>query len=60
MLGWPHGDSWHFDQSPFSTTIMLQTAEKGGKFEHTLPIRKGKVNGKAGYLTVSRCIIKPL
>ena len=53
MLGWPHGDSWHFDQSPFSTTIMLQTAEKGGQFEHTLPIEKGKVNGKVGYLTVS-------
>ena len=40
---WAH--AWHFDESPFSTTIMLQTAEDGGHFEHTLPIRAGRGGG---------------
>jgi len=36
----PGGNAnWHFDESHFSTTIMLQTAETGGEFEKTLPIR---------------------
>lgn len=42
-LGWAH--AWHFDESPFSTTIMLQTAKNGGHFEHTLPIRGGRGGG---------------
>ncbi len=44
FLGWAH--NWHFDESPFSTTIMLQTAQNGGDFEHTLPIRGGRGGGK--------------
>ena len=43
FLGWAH--AWHFDESPFSTTIMLQTAREGGHFEHTLPIRGGRGGG---------------
>ena len=43
FLEWAH--NWHFDESQFSTTIMLQTAEKGGDFEHTLPIRGGRGGG---------------
>ena len=34
-------NAWHFDESNFSTTIMLQKAEKGGDFQHTQPIRAG-------------------
>ena len=41
--GWSH--AWHFDESPFSTTIMLQKAEDGGHFDHSLPIRGGRGGG---------------
>jgi len=35
--------NWHFDESVFSVTIMIQKPEKGGLFRHTHPIReKGK------------------
>jgi len=37
--GWSH--AWHFDESNFSTTLMLQKAEMGGDFQHTQPIRAG-------------------
>ena len=50
-LGWAH--AWHFDESPFSTTIMLQTAQEGGHFEHTLPIRGGRGGGNKNNKTVS-------
>ena len=32
-------DSWHFDQSNFSTTIMLQKPKSGGDFQLTQPIK---------------------
>jgi hypothetical protein len=32
-----HG--WHFDQSQFSTTLMIQKPEEGGLFQFTKPIR---------------------
>merc|ERR1712142_473936 len=41
----PPGTShnWHFDESVFSVTIMIQKPEGGGLFRHTHPIReKGK------------------
>ena len=44
ISGWAH--NWHFDESQFSTTIMLQISEDGGHFEHTLPIRGGRGGGK--------------
>ena len=50
-LGWAH--AWHFDESPFSTTIMLQTAQDGGHFEHTLPIRGGRGGGNKNNKIVS-------
>jgi hypothetical protein len=31
---------WHFDQSEFSVTLMIQRAERGGDFEYTPMIRK--------------------
>jgi len=31
--------AWHFDESAFSTTIMLQKPEEGGLFQLTRPIR---------------------
>lgn len=31
--------SWHFDESQFSTTLMLQKPEEGGLFQYTKPIR---------------------
>ncbi len=33
------GHAWHFDESEFSMTIMLQTAERGGHFECVPRIR---------------------
>ena len=33
------GHAWHFDESEFTTTIMLQTAERGGHFECVPRIR---------------------
>ena len=39
LTGWSH--AWHFDESHFSTTIMLQKPEDGGYFQHTQPIRAG-------------------
>ena len=39
IIGWSH--AWHFDESHFSTTLMLQKAEHGGDFQHTQPIRAG-------------------
>ena len=33
------GHGWHFDESEFTTTIMLQTAERGGHFECVPRIR---------------------
>ena len=37
-----HGSNqaWHFDESAFSTTIMLQKPDKGGLFQLTRPIRE--------------------
>lgn len=32
--------SFHFDESEFSTTLMLQEADSGGLFEHTDPLRQ--------------------
>jgi len=34
------GHNWHFDESAFSVTLMLQTAEQGGDFRLTRPIRE--------------------
>jgi hypothetical protein len=31
--------SWHFDESQFSTTLMLQKPESGGIFQLTQPVR---------------------
>jgi len=31
--------NWHFDESQWSTTILLQEAEKGGDFQYTKPFR---------------------
>jgi len=44
------GHNWHFDESAFSVTLMLQTAEEGGEFRLTQPIREkgdecGEENG---------------
>jgi hypothetical protein len=36
--GWEHG--WHFDEAEYTITLMLQTAEEGGDFEFTPPIRE--------------------
>ena len=36
--GWAHG--FHFDESEFSTTIMLQKPEAGGVFQYTDRLRK--------------------
>ncbi len=33
------GHSWHFDESHFTVTIMIQPAEKGGVFEYVSNIR---------------------
>eukprot|EP00039_Didymoeca_costata_P008458 m.112548 g.112548 ORF g.112548 m.112548 type:complete len:193 (-) comp14092_c0_seq5:68-646(-) len=32
---------WHFDESPFSVTLMLQTPEQGGEFEAISSVRTG-------------------
>lgn len=32
-------NAWHFDQSQFSTSIMLQAPEAGGEFQYTMPFR---------------------
>jgi len=45
------GHNWHFDESAFSVTLMLQTAEQGGEFRLTQPIREkgdecGEESGK--------------
>eukprot|EP00090_Calanus_glacialis_P034168 TRINITY_DN57126_c0_g1_i1.p1 TRINITY_DN57126_c0_g1~~TRINITY_DN57126_c0_g1_i1.p1 ORF type:complete len:283 (-),score=59.71 TRINITY_DN57126_c0_g1_i1:26-844(-) len=32
--------NWHFDESVFSVTIMIQKPESGGLFRHTNPIRE--------------------
>mmetsp|Transcript_21844 Transcript_21844/g.45507 ORF Transcript_21844/g.45507 Transcript_21844/m.45507 type:complete len:279 (+) Transcript_21844:32-868(+) len=38
--GWKH--SYHFDESEFSTTLMLQKPEAGGVFEYTPRLRKSQ------------------
>ena len=58
ILGWYH--AWHFDESNFSTTIMLQKAECGGEFQHTQPIRAGcGARGNQGEVnyTLLKCYI---
>ena len=35
-------DSYHYDENNFTTTLLLQSAEKGGIFECTEPTRVGK------------------
>lgn len=41
------GHNWHFDESAFSVTLMIQTAQQGGEFRLTRPIReKGDECGK--------------
>jgi hypothetical protein len=34
--------SFHFDESDFSTTLMLQQAQAGGLFQYTYPLRSSK------------------
>jgi len=41
--------SWHFDESTFSVTMMLQTAETGGLFRYTQQIRQRKEEDSALY-----------
>lgn len=48
-------DTWHYDESPFSTTLLLQKPEEGGKFEYTRPIRVGTKVSKRPETTVSPC-----
>ena len=43
--GWPTVDPWHFDESPFAATILLQKPDSNGDFETTLPIRNGHGRG---------------
>jgi len=43
--GWPTVDPWHFDESPFAATILLQKPDQYGDFETTLPIRNGHGRG---------------
>ena len=38
----PQGHAWHFDESEYSTTLMLQKPTEGGAFEFTHPIRSCK------------------
>jgi hypothetical protein len=42
MTVYEEGDElgWHFDQSEFSVTLMIQRAERGGDFEYAPNIRK--------------------
>jgi hypothetical protein len=42
MTVYEEGDElgWHFDQSEFSVTLMIQCAERGGDFEYAPNIRK--------------------
>lgn len=35
--GWKH--AWHFDESEYSTTLMLQKPSEGGIFQYTKPLR---------------------
>ena len=35
--GWKH--AWHFDESEYSTTLMIQKPEHGGIFQYTAPLR---------------------
>jgi hypothetical protein len=41
MTVYEHGDElgWHFDQSEFSVTLMIQRSERGGDFEYAPMIR---------------------
>jgi len=41
--------SWHFDESAFSVTLMLQKPETGGIFRHTAPIREPGSEDEALY-----------
>mmetsp|Transcript_26980 Transcript_26980/g.43449 ORF Transcript_26980/g.43449 Transcript_26980/m.43449 type:complete len:180 (-) Transcript_26980:55-594(-) len=34
--------AWHFDESEYTITLCLQTAEKGGEFMYSPPIRKSQ------------------
>jgi hypothetical protein len=43
------GHNWHFDESAFSVTLMLQRAEAGGAFRHTPPLREVGGEGKELY-----------
>jgi hypothetical protein len=42
--------AWHFDEAPYSTTLMLQEAETGGYFEYVPYLRKddGAEHGQVG------------
>jgi hypothetical protein len=49
--GWEHG--WHFDESPFSTTIMLQCPSGGGgDFEYLPNARDGDDGGESAISNV--------
>lgn len=42
--------AWHFDEAPFSVTLMLSTAESGGRFEYVARARD------EGYARVARIL----
>ena len=45
--------AWHFDESEFSTTLMLQTADEGGEYEYVPHTRR---NGNEDYGLIRRII----
>lgn len=40
-----HAHAWHFDESHFSVTLMLQAAEEGGHFEYVPNLRSPRDDG---------------
>lgn len=50
-----HGDrhAWHFDESEFSTTLMLQASEEGGEYEYVPDTRRA---GREDYELIRRIL----
>ena len=48
VFGTGDGHAWHFDESLFTTTLMVQEAERGGHFEYVEGLRDEDFDNQAG------------
>lgn len=65
VMGYGHAEAlnWHFDRSEFTTTLLLQSPERGGEFEYRTGLRSdddANYDGVAEFLSHKQAIASSL